>query len=52
MKQNTNIFIIIGVITLACGQLYGLTEKQSVELSRLKDLNKNLMVAMPKAFRQ
>ena len=36
MKQNTNIFIMIGIITLTCGQLHGLTRKQFFQLNQFK----------------
>ena len=36
MKQGTNVFVIIGLITLACGQLHGLTLEQSAKLDQLK----------------
>ena len=36
MKQGTNVFVIIDLITLTCGQLHGLTPEQSTELNRLK----------------
>ena len=36
MKHNRNIFIIIGVTALACGQLQGLSIRQLNELIQLK----------------
>jgi len=36
MKQNINIFVMIGVIALVSGQLHGLTKEQSGELMDLK----------------
>ena len=48
MKKNTNIFIIIGVIVLACWQLQGLTKRQFFELNQLKQqLDKRYGIGIP-----
>jgi len=39
MKQNTNVFVIIGLVALVCGKLHGSTSEQSDELNRLKRLD-------------
>jgi len=36
MKQNTNIFVMIGLLALACGQLQGLTRRQFFKLDQLR----------------
>ncbi len=36
MKHNRNIFIIIGVTALACGQLQGLTSEESAKLTEFR----------------
>ena len=48
MQQNTNILIIIAVITLACGQLYRLTQKEFFELNQLtKNFDKRYAKDIP-----
>jgi len=50
MKQNANIFIIVGVIALVCGQLQGLTRRQFFELDQLKQqLDKRYNAGVPEA---
>ena len=36
MKKNINVFIMMGIITLACGQLHGLTKREFFELNQLE----------------
>ena len=53
MKQNTNIFIMIGVITLVCGQLQALTKRQFFELDQLKQqLDKRYDAGIPEEGEQ
>jgi len=48
MKQSTNIFIMMGVIVLVCGQLQGLTRRQFFELDQLKqELNMRYRGGVP-----
>jgi len=48
MKQNTNILIITSFLTLACGQLQGLTKKQFRQLDQLRrELDKRFEEDIP-----
>jgi len=48
MKQNSNIFIIIGVVALVFGRLLGLTRKEFFELDQLKQkLDKRYNAGVP-----